>query len=41
MNMATETDPEKEGYIPYPKPVLIPETEKEPAWKPQPVPTPA
>ena len=36
--MATETDPEKEGYIPYPKPVEVPEERKVPVRNPIPVP---
>lgn len=38
--MATVTDPEKEGYIKYPKPAPCPEKEdrKVPVFKPVPIP---
>ena len=45
--MATVTDVEREGYIPYPKPegVKVPEKVKEPVpepvYRPAPVPIPA
>ncbi len=45
--MATVTDVEKEGYIPYPKPegvkepVPVPEPSPQPVYRPVPVPTPA
>jgi hypothetical protein len=43
ISMATVTDPDKEGYVPYPKPepVGVPNPEREPVRRPQPLPTPA
>jgi len=39
--MVAERKVKKQGYIPYPKPAEIPETEKEPSRNPQPVLNPA
>jgi hypothetical protein len=36
--MGTVTEPKKKGYIPYPKPVVVPERDKVPERKPVPVP---
>jgi hypothetical protein len=39
--MVAERKVKKRGYIPYPKPIQEPETEKDPVRNPQPVLNPA